>query len=275
MAEITGIASGLTRSESGIWVSSNERSISFPEDAHDDLMRIEDVSFWFRHRNRCITALVDAFRPEGVMLDIGGGNGYVSRALTEMGVDAVLVEPRLDGAMNAMRRGLGNIVCSTFEDAGFMDGSISAIGLFDVLEHVEDDAALLRSIRGSLKGGGRVFVTVPAHKALWSYEDEYAGHFSRYSISGLRLALGSAGYEIEYVSHFFSLLIAPIFLMRALPTRLGIRRGYDREKNLREHGCGSASASMMESALNYEVSMIRNCARIPVGASIIAVARVS
>jgi len=58
-----------------------------------------------------------------------------------------LVEPHIDGALIAHRRGLEHVVCGSFDDIGFAPSSIAALGLFDVLEHIEDDVeALSRAI---------------------------------------------------------------------------------------------------------------------------------
>jgi len=40
-------------------------------------------------------------RLEGPLLDIGGGNGYVAKALEQAGIRCALVEPGIDGALAA------------------------------------------------------------------------------------------------------------------------------------------------------------------------------
>lgn len=60
------------------------------------------------------------------------------------------------------------------------------IGLFDVLEHLPDDVKALKEIRKALKPGGKLILTVPASMKLWSYVDEVAGHYIRYSSKTLK-----------------------------------------------------------------------------------------
>lgn len=81
------------------------------------------------------------FSPPGAVFDIGGGNGFVALGIKNAGREVVLVEPGPEGVRNARVRGLTTIICSTLEDAGFLKHTIPAIGIFDVLEHVEDDTA--------------------------------------------------------------------------------------------------------------------------------------
>nr|MBA3671399.1 hypothetical protein [Gemmatimonadaceae bacterium] len=101
---------GLEEDEPGIWHSGRTAVLSYPEEGNRQLAPIEDVSFWFRHRNRCIAALVSRYRPQGVLLDIGGGNGFVAQGLAAAGVRSLVVEPGPDGARAAAARGLAPVL---------------------------------------------------------------------------------------------------------------------------------------------------------------------
>jgi len=48
--------------------------------------------------------------------------------------------------------------------------------------------------------GGVLMVTVPAHASLWSYFDEFSGHFRRYAPDELRGKIERTGFKIEYQS---------------------------------------------------------------------------
>jgi len=146
MVDFSRIASNLEQSENGIWVASSQRGVSYPEDGNETRFAIEDASYWFNHRNNVITHLVSRFSPSTVFFDIGGGNGCVSNALQSAGNEVVLVEPGSVGALNAKKRGVRTVAQSTLEDAGFEHGSLSSVGLFDVVEHIEDDAEFLQRV---------------------------------------------------------------------------------------------------------------------------------
>ena len=66
-------------------------------------------------------------------------DGFVSKRLQDDGVKVVLVEPGKIGAMNAHKRGVKTVLCSTLEDAEFDFNSIDSVGIFDVVEHMADD----------------------------------------------------------------------------------------------------------------------------------------
>ncbi len=239
-------------------------------------LALEGDSFWFAHRNACIVAAVRRFPPSGPIFDVGGGNGVVALALERAGFETVLVEPGPQGAANARARGLSHVVCSTLEDAGVRPRTLSAVGLFDVVEHLADDVAFLRSTGARMAPGARLYLTAPAYLWLWSSEDDYAGHYRRYSGRGLSRALRAAGFEIEYQTHFFVPLPVPILLFRTVPTRLG-RRGVDARKwETREHRRPAGpAAGLLDRLLGIETRAIARGLRLPLGSSCLAVARVA
>ncbi len=273
---IEDITTNLTLSDDGIWRPNEtdiETSLSYPDEGNEASFEIEESSFWFKHRNECIAALVETHPPQGPLFDVGGGNGFVSLGLTKKGVDCVLVEPGPTGALQGKARGLNDVICSTIEDAGFNSHSIPAIGLFDVLEHIEKDEAFLSFLRTKLIKGGSLYLTVPAHRILWSVEDDHGGHFHRYSLSQLRKRLTSAGFKVEFSSYFFSALPIPIFLFRTLPSYLGLFKSSDFSRVSSEHSQKTGLlGGIINSSLSSEKRSLLNKRPISFGASIILAA---
>jgi hypothetical protein len=76
-----------------------------------------------------------------------------------------------------------------------------AIYLIDVLEHIEDDSALLDRFYDKLKTGGRLFIYVPARSELYSAFDEKIGHYRRYTLADLSGKVTSSGFVIEKVRY--------------------------------------------------------------------------
>ena len=66
----------------------------------------------------------------------------------------------------------------------------------NVLEHIEDDEAELRSVWQSLARDGRVMVLAPALTWLYGNFDARIGHFRRYHKSELEEKLRRAGFQI-------------------------------------------------------------------------------
>lgn len=120
----------------GIWVSKTNEPISYPTNGNDLCNDIEEVSFWFLHRRNCIIEVIKRFYDNGLFLGVGEGNGFITKELLNIGIDAVLVEPG-NGVFNGKSKGIKNIIKSTINNAGFIEQSVDNIGIFDVVEHIE------------------------------------------------------------------------------------------------------------------------------------------
>ena len=159
--DLTCLAPYLERRADGIWFAPRQAPVSYPAEGNAACLQVEDRSFWFRHLNLCITSVVRRQMLKGTLFDIGGGNGYVAKGLMQAGIPCALVEPGIDGALAARARGIDPVICARLEDIGLAPASVAAAGMFDVLEHIEDEGAALREVHALLQVGGRVFLTVP------------------------------------------------------------------------------------------------------------------
>lgn len=274
MLEIAKIANNLRFDPNGYWTTERTDKISFPVEGNEFCAELEDNSFWFKHRNEIIMAAIKNFPSPGVIFDVGGGNGFVAQKLETEGFGCVVVEPGETGAINAVRRGIKQVICATLENADFQPGSLPAVGLFDVLEHIENDAAFLRRLKKLLVANGRIYLTVPAYNLLWSSEDEYAGHFRRYTLGSLAKVLKYANFRVEYATCFFAVLPPAIFLLRTAPDKLGFHRDFSIAEAQNEHAKRSGLfGNLLNRTFNYELSRVRQRKTLPIGASILVVAR--
>jgi SAM-dependent methyltransferase len=220
---LCGTIGGLAKLEDGYWAHlKQDETISYPDEGLNILADIEARSFWFNHRNAVISAVVRQYPPSGPIIDIGGGNGFVSQGLIQSGFDAIVIEPSPAGAAVAKHRGLP-VVRAAFQDLQVPDGSLYAGGMFDVLEHIEDDEGALRRVSRALKPGGLTYIAVPAYNFLWSYQDIYSGHYRRYTVSTLSAIMHRAGLEPLRGTYFFSVLVPVIFLLRTIPSLVGLK----------------------------------------------------
>jgi SAM-dependent methyltransferase len=275
--EIEVIARGLELDQDGIWYSSSPDRVSYPQTGNDASFAIEDASFWFRHRNDCITSVVRQFPPpaDGPIFDVGGGNGFVTRGLVNAGFNAVLVEPGPAGATNARRRGIEHVICATTDKAQFEPRSLPAVGLFDVIEHIDDDVSFLKSIRPLMRDDGMLYATVPAYRALWSEEDDYAGHFRRHTISSISRVAEAAGFDVQFASYIFRFLPPPMFLLRVLPYRFGIKKQPATAQVVaREHAtAGGVAVRVLETLLKSELKVLSSGQSMRFGGSVLLAAR--
>ena len=268
------LAANLQQVGEDLWATTRCARVSYPEDASAECFAVESDSFWFRHRNQCVLAVVRRHAPAGPIFDVGGGNGCVAAELVRAGFPTVVVEPSPEGIRNARSRGLAPLVQATFEDAGFHEASLPAIGLFDVLEHVEDDRDFLRHIARTLVPGGLLYLTVPCGGWLWSEEDSRAGHFRRYSIRGLCGRLRQAGLRVAFASHCFSFLVPPILLLRTLPRLVGLRRRTPAAQIDSQHQLPAGAAGRVLSAtMQWELRRLASGRCVTIGSSCLVVAR--
>lgn len=253
------------------WTAGDIAPVSYPGEAHAALAKIEESSFWFRHRNKIIGGAVERHSKGKTFFEIGAGNGYVSLGLKRRGISTVVIEPGIDGANVASMRGL-TVVNASFSPTLFAPASLPAIGLFDVIEHVADDQNFLLDCENAIEPGGFLYITVPAHRALWSVDDEYAGHYRRYSKSQLVKVVESAGFDVVQVTGFFSILVVPLFLLRTIPSKLSWRNVASASDAFTHHAEGLGSR-LIESILRFEIPSIAAGYTLPFGTSLLAVAR--
>lgn len=252
---------------------SAKTEISYPAHGNSSCAQVEDHSFWFKHRNECISALVRQFSPAGTFADIGGGNGFVARQLQDDGHEITLIEPGPDGARHARERGIRHVICSSLEQLDGAKHIYDAIGAFDVVEHISDDADFIRRLSQLLAPSGYFFSTVPAHQWLWSMADDEAGHFRRYTMETYQDLL-APHFDVQFSSYFFQPLILPIAVLRSLPYRLGIRSSSTDASASREHGTdGGLSAVVLSRLLHPEVPRIAALKSLSFGSSLIIAAR--
>lgn len=197
--------------KNGVWYSPNSKNLSYPEDGNDNCFQLEEKSFWFRHRNNTLIAVIKKYCSNTTFFDVGGGNGFVTKAIEDAHISAVLIEPGKKGVQNATKRKLSTIFCGTLQDLKGLAGTLGAIGSFDVIEHIKDDQAFVNNVYEMLFDGGYFFVTVPAFQSLWSDEDVNAGHFRRYNLKSIVNLLKESGFEIEYSTYFFLVFFSFLF----------------------------------------------------------------
>jgi SAM-dependent methyltransferase len=88
--------------------------------------------------------------------------------------------------------------------------------MINVLEHIEDDAGVVRTIFDSLSPGGSIILFVPALEWLWSDLDRAVGHYRRYEKPGLENLLQKEGFEVVKNTYLDLLGIAPWYLFYVL-----------------------------------------------------------
>ncbi|GMV40132.1 MAG: hypothetical protein AMXMBFR64_18480 [Myxococcales bacterium] len=145
----------------------------------------------------------------GTVLEVGSGHGRYARHIAPL-VDKLLISDIDPAAVDAIRRDLTDlgdrVECLVMDgvDPARLPGLLDAVVLVNLLEHVEDDAALLRHCREAVRPGGRVILFVPAFEVLFSRMDADAGHFRRYRRGTLLPLVRGAGLRVIESRYFNS-----------------------------------------------------------------------
>lgn len=268
----------LKQDEAGIYTTGENYQIDYPEKGNADYLKFEEQSFWFKHRNDVIINAIKKVGAEGNNIaDIGGGNGLQAKFLQQKypNIKVALIEPGYEGCLAAKNRGVQQVYNCLFQEFDFESFNAGTVGLFDVIEHIEDDAAFLAEIKAKLKKGDKIVITTPAYNALWSEMDDYARHHRRYTRGSLKKAAEKAGFKVKYSSYFFSFLLPLTVLFRVLPYKLGKRRT-DEElmaDEKKQHASGGIVQGVLSLASRMELVVLR-AVSLPFGGSIVAVLEV-
>jgi SAM-dependent methyltransferase len=227
--------------------------------------------FWFRARNRVLrivmTPLRESLPAHPRVLEIGCGTGNTLRVLRDVFPSASLVGMDLfaEGLRYARAETGAALIQARLEAFPFTT-CFHLVGLFDVLEHIEHDAAALDAIHNQLAPGGVLVITVPAGMHLWSAFDVEAHHCRRYSRAVLTERLGAAGFELRYISSFMSAIYPLVWLSRRLRRPSS---GTAASSELRPRAWQNAAADL---GLRPEQWLLRKGCSLPFGTSLIAVA---
>jgi len=191
-----------------------------PPDRLGRLSRAEGWHFWFVGRRALVDQLLGRYLPPDgrPLLDLGCGTGLQLRELSVRGYRMLGVDVRPEGLMETRAALPGaRVLRGSATKLPLADHSLGGVLLLDVLEHVDDGAALAE-VRRVLRPGGAAVITVPALPFLWSHRDEAAGHLRRYTRRGLSRAVSLAGLELMEL-RFYQFLLFPVVLLSRLVGR--------------------------------------------------------
>lgn len=242
-------------------------AIGFDPSRFQVLADVERRHFWFRSRTELIVwALRKHFPHAQSLLEIGCGTGNFLAALAGRLSRRVGSEAHVAGLALAARAAPGaELLQMDARRIPYRD-EFDVVAAFDVIEHIDDDAEVLREMFAACRSGGGIIVTVPQHPWLWSYRDEFARHRRRYRRAELISKLAAAGFERPWASSFLTLLL-PVMALSRLRQRAP--QGFDASRELR---VGRVSNLLLAAFMGLERSLIRAGMRLPVGGSLLVLA---
>jgi len=238
-------------------------------DMYKVFYELQKKHWWFVVRKNIVLDIVHCNfnkKRDLKILDIGCGCGVILNALENYGMTFGM-DMSEDAIKYSKEIFNGEVSKGSLPDCiPFEKGFFNLITALDVIEHVDQDVDSLKVIRSLLISNGKAIITVPAYMFLWSKLDELNEHKRRYSLTELKLKLIQAGFTVEKISYYNTLLFPIIFAIRVLNNILN-RDGF-------------SDLDMPNKYLNYILSKIFNTEKyllrftnFSFGVSILAVVR--
>jgi SAM-dependent methyltransferase len=156
--------------------------------------------WWLVSRRPALGVFLDiaARRRPLRILEIGCADGMNFELLSRYGEVSGLERSSVQAA-RARELGIARDVFESDFPDGRVELNYDLYVLLDVLEHNEDDGAMLRALAGT--ADHQILVSVPAFQFLFGPFDKSLGHYRRYSSAGLRSLLTSCGYRVVHVNY--------------------------------------------------------------------------
>jgi SAM-dependent methyltransferase len=233
------------------------------------MFEAEQRQWWYAGQRDVARALLEpsvAGAPARRVLDAGCGTGFNLVALAPLG-RALGIDLAPEAIRFCRERGV-TVARASLLALPFPAASFDAVTSFDVIYHdwVTDDRAAVREMARVLRPGGVLLVRVPALEALRGAHDAEVLTRRRYTRGELEALLVGCGLGLERSTYCNSLLLPLLFARRTLD-RLMAREGSD---------VGFLPGPvewLFRSLLRVEAAIVRRGLSLPLGASVVALAR--
>ena len=235
---------------------------------YEQMAQLDSRHWWFTARRRILDGVIErVVKPpkDARILELGAGTGHNLAMLSRFGsVEASELDP-VARELASERLGRPVVEAALPDLSMFPEASYDLIALLDVLEHVPDDKGSLEAIRELLKPGAALLLTVPINPWMWTAHDVAHHHHRRYRKREIRALAEQAGYRIDLLSPFNSLLFPPIAAVRLAGRLTG--------KDDSDDAMPSAPVNkILDTVFGLERSLIGRVP-MPFGVSLVAVLR--
>jgi SAM-dependent methyltransferase len=235
------------------------------------MLDVDEHHWWYRGRREVIDQELArlSLSPDARALDAGCGSGRTLEELARYCGSVAGLELNPEAVEVARARGDFDVHTGRVEHLPWESETFDLITCLDVIEHTPDDTVALRELRRVSRPGAWLLITVPAYQALWSRHDEMNHHFRRYSRERLARAINDAGWQLERVTSFNTLLLLPAVLVRLIQRRRSGQDGYATELHLPPAWLNR----LLELPMRAESRWLSRGGSLPAGLSLLAVAR--
>jgi SAM-dependent methyltransferase len=196
------------------------------------------------------------------VLEVGAGLGEFAAGFT--GMDRLVLTDADPGAVDLLAERFADrpeVEARQLALGGelSLDKPVDSVIAINVLEHIEDDAAALKSLAGLVIPGGTIVLWVPGYQQLYGEFDRRVGHFRRYTPATLRDAFERAGLRVEVAK--------PVNLLGGIAWWAAVRRGGSTKPNPR-------LVAIYDRFVVPVTRTVESIVPVPFGQTVLGVARV-
>ncbi len=236
------------------------------------ISRLEGGHWWYRGMGEVALGLLAGVklpRP-ALVLDAGCGPGGTSARFKPLG-RVVGLDLAPEALTLARRHSLDGLVRGSVTALPFADGTFDLVLSFDVIYHlwVGDDRLAVKELARVLKPGGYLLIRVPAFEFLRGPHDRVVLTRHRYTAGEVESLVRSAGLTVERLTYANSILFTPALIWRAA----GRLAGSEKPAASDVRPVPEPLNRLLLEVLRFEGRLIRAFGRLPVGLSVVCLAR--
>lgn len=199
---------------------------------------------------------IEKYKIRSPFLDVACGNGYLSKHLAKKGWVGVAIDYSTKSIVIAQEH-LKEFKKVKVKKKSFSEtsGKFNTVLMFDILEHIDDDISALRKAHSLLLDNGHLIIACPSNPQEWRWDDNFYGHFRRYTQNELKEKLIKAGFKpmvfCDYTFPFF-------WALRRIYTKIisNKKRVFGREKQTEQSSFSYAWSIPIVSSLLDKTSFL-------------------
>jgi len=187
----------------------------------DAMAKVQSIHWWFVGRKEIFRSVIDGFElpMQARILEVGAGSGTNLDMLASFG-ELHACESDQNSREFCRSNGWSVIDCLLPDGISQLNGRYDLICLFDVLEHIECDQEVIKSLSQLLSPGGYLLISCPAYQWMFTGYDKNLGHFRRYTAKALANLVSNSELQI-YRKGYFNTFLFPIVAFFRIMERLG------------------------------------------------------
>ncbi len=231
----------------------------------------EDRHWWFLGMRRIFTRIIKNIYGDQTnleILDVGCGTGMIMQDLKKFG-QVVGVDNQTAALEFCQLRKIDQVCLADGLNLPFKDGRFDLVTVFNVVEHIQDDAAFILELSRVCKNKGRIILSTSAFNLLWSRHDQVNQHKRRYTKNRLRALINEQRLCVERITYtnciLFPFILAATVWENIRPSFCGslLDRYYSLPKSINK---------LLYLVLKLEELILR-LSNFPLGVSLLCVAQ--